>query len=174
MTVAARQTRGRPLPTSHGSGTPRWTPAEQVWISSAGLLQDPDRYFQALTAYREGDVDDIVVQVARAAMAATANGRSLADTVTRTRARWRETIKARSDATAWRLADALFAQPVVNADYVARSLDVTDRGARNAIDALETAGILTAATSARRQRVWQAPEVLDAMDAFARRSGRRN
>jgi Fic family protein len=141
---------------------------------SAGLLRDPERYFQALTAYRAGDVDDIVTQVAHAAMAATANGRELADTITNIRERWRSMIRARSDSTAWRLADTLFAQPVVNADYVARTLGVSDRGARNAIETLEAAGVLTIATSNQRHRAWQASDVLHAMDAFARRAGRRS
>jgi hypothetical protein len=133
---------------------------------SAGLLRDPERYFQALTAYRAGDVDDIVTQVAHAAMAATANGRELAATITSIRERWRSMIRARSDSTAWRLADTLFAQPVVNADYVARTLGVSDRGARNAIETLEAAGVLTIATSNQRHRAWQASDVLHAMDAF--------
>ncbi|UJP40608.1 Fic family protein [Cellulomonas palmilytica] len=140
---------------------------------SAGLLRDPDRYFRALTAYRAGEPDAIVEQVAHAAVAAVANGRRLADDVMALRETWREQIRARSDSAAWRLADALFAQPVVNADYVAATLDLSDRGARNAVDVLERAGVLRPSTSTRRHRIWQAPEVLAAMDAFATRAGRR-
>ncbi|WP_456786606.1 Fic family protein [Cellulomonas sp. P5_C5] len=140
---------------------------------SAGLLRDPDRYFAALKTYREGDLNDIAEQVAYAAVAATINGRHLADDVMGLRTKWRDQIKARSDSAAWRLADALFAQPVVNAEYVATALGVSDRGARNAIEVLESAGILNASTSALRYKVWQAPSVLAAMDAFATRAGRR-
>ena len=106
-------------------------------------------------------------------MAATVNGRRLADDVMGLRAAFQDQIKARSDSAAWRLVDALFAQPVVNADYVAATLAVSDRGARNAIAVLERAGVLQPSTSARRHRVWQAPQVLVAMDAFAARAGRR-
>lgn len=140
---------------------------------SAGLLRDPDRYFRSLTAYREGQPDRIIAEVAHAALAATANGRVLANDVTELRERWRETITARSDSAAWRLADALFSQPVVNADYVSSLLDVSDRGARNAIEVLERAEVLRPATSVRRHRAWQASEVLVAIDAFAARAGRR-
>lgn len=140
---------------------------------SAGLLRDPERYFRALTRYRQGDIDAIVEQVAHAAVAATLNGRQLAADVLGLRAQWREHVRARSDAAAWRLADALFAQPVVNAEYVARTLDVSDRGARNAIDLLGAAGVLSPSTTALRNRVWQAPAVLAVMDAFAARAGRR-
>lgn len=140
---------------------------------SAGLLRDPERYFDALTAYRAGDPDRIVVQVAEAALLATNNGRRLAEDVVELRTAWLSRITARSDSTAWRLADALFEQPVVNAEYVASTLGVTDRAARNAIAVLERDGVLAPSTSQRRHRVWQASSVLAAMDDFARRAGRR-
>ncbi|WP_448631380.1 hypothetical protein [Cellulomonas soli] len=54
-----------------------------------------------------------------------------------------------------------------------RTLGLSDRGARNAIEVLGKADILGAASSAHRNRVWQATEVLTAMDAFAARAGRR-
>ncbi|WP_318843148.1 Fic family protein [Myceligenerans pegani] len=140
---------------------------------SAGLLRDPDRYFDALTAYRTGDLDPIVRQVADAALAATANGRKLSQDILDIREAWRSQLAVRSDSAAWRLVDELFAQPVVNADYVASTLDVSDRSARNAIDALEKVEILVPARSAKRHQVWQAVSVLTAMDAFAARAGRR-
>lgn len=61
----------------------------------------------------------------------------------------------------------------MNADYVAATLGISDRGARSAIEVLEKAGILQPSTSARRHKVWQAPQILTAMDAFAARAGRR-
>lgn len=140
---------------------------------SAGLLRDPEAYFRALTAYRAGDLEPIVTQVAGAAVAAVANGRALAADVTRLREAWRSRIRARADSTAWVLADSLFAQPVVTAEYVASTLGVSDRGARNAIDVLQDAVVLRSPSVGHRARVWQAPEVLDAMDAFAARAGRR-
>lgn len=140
---------------------------------SAGLLRDPERYFRALTAYRDGDVDRIVADVAEASMGATSNGRALAASIGDIRARWREQIKARSNSSAWPLSDMLFSQPVVTAEHVAGVLGLSDRGARNTIDVLVRDGILTPATTAKRMRYWQAPEVLAAMDEFSRRSGRR-
>ncbi len=140
---------------------------------SAGLLRDPDAYFRALGAYRDGDLDPIVEQVATAAVAATANGRRLAADVVALRDRWRQDVVARSDSAAWALSDHLFAQPVVTAEYVARTLGISDRAARNAIETLETAGVLHAPSAGRRGRVWQATDVLRAMDEFAERAGRR-
>lgn len=140
---------------------------------SSGLLRDPEAYFQALTAYRAGDVDPIVAEVAGAATAAVANGRELAADIVRLRETWHAQIRARSDSTAWALADHLFEQPVVTAEHVAATFGVSDRGARNAIDTLERSGVLHSPSMGRRGRFWQAAEVLDAMDAFAARAGRR-
>ncbi len=140
---------------------------------SAGLLRSPARYFAALTAYRDGDVDPIVQEMSHAALAAVVNGRRLSDDIVQIRTAWMDQITARSDSSAWRLADLLFAQPVVNAERVAADLQISTRAARTAIDTLVHAGVLTATSDARRNRVWLAPQVITAIDEFSRRAGRR-
>src|SRR5699024_256656 len=141
---------------------------------SAGLLGDTRSYFGALDAYREGDTTRIITELAMGARQAAANGRELAQEVTGIREGWMGTIKGRSDSAAWRLADHLFTQPVVNAAYVARALGVSDRGGRNAIGKLVDAGILRQTVLGRRRNVvWQSDAVVAAMDAFARHAFRR-
>jgi hypothetical protein len=54
--------------------------------------------------------------VSAAALAAVANGRQLANDILELRQQWRDRVKARADSSAWRLADRLFAQPVINSD----------------------------------------------------------
>ncbi|UQN28520.1 Fic family protein [Brachybacterium kimchii] len=140
---------------------------------SSGLLQNTDAYFSALTAYRDGDPAPIVEQMSQAAHLATESGRMLDHELRGLRDRWTELIRARTDSTAWRLADLLFAQPVVNAAWAARQLEVTDRSARTALGVLEEAGVVSETTAARRNRVWQAKQVLDLLDDHASRLGRR-
>ncbi|WP_163543724.1 Fic family protein [Occultella kanbiaonis] len=140
---------------------------------SAGLLRDTRGYFAALDSYRAGDLRPIVDIVSAGAIDAVENGLRLAQDTGRLREEWLTRIKARRDSTAWRLADALFAQPVVTAEWAATTLDVSDRAARNALAVLEAADVVTQARVAQRARVWQAGEVLASMDAFARRAGRR-
>lgn len=72
---------------------------------SAGLLTDRDAYFDALTRYRGGDHVPIVEQFARAAFAAVGNARELAQDLAALRERWQDQIRARRDASAWRIAD---------------------------------------------------------------------
>lgn len=140
---------------------------------SSGLLRDTIGYFDALTAYRRGDPDPIVQQTSRAALAAVTNGRLLAIEMTGIRETARAGLSARSDSAAWPLLDLVMHQPVVNAHHVAHALHVSTRSARNALDQLAENGVLTLVGGARRDRLWQAPQVLTAMDAFAARAGRR-
>jgi len=56
---------------------------------------------------------------------------------------------------------------------VARELGVTRQNALRAIVPLAGAGILEEFTGFARNRMWQSRQVLDALDDFAARAGRR-
>lgn len=140
---------------------------------SAGLLTDTDAYFAALMAYRNGDAAAIVNRLAEASFAAVANGRQLVADLQDIRDRWRDVIAARRDAVAWRLADLLLRQPVIDAAAVQSELDATSANAHRAIRQLTDAGVISEFSGRRRRRLWQASEVLTALDDFAARSGRR-
>ncbi len=140
---------------------------------SAGLLHDTSRYFDALGAYRSGDIVPIVQAIAEACFAAVHNGRILVNDLEDTRIQWRARIVARSDSAAHRLADVLFRQPVIDSSNAAAALGISTVNAQVAIDRLITAGILTQITDGRRNRIWQAKDVLQALDEFAARAKRR-
>ncbi|MGH3674653.1 MAG: Fic family protein [Mycobacterium sp.] len=140
---------------------------------SAGLLVDKTGYFESLTAYREGDPASIVEKLARASFAAIANGRRLVLELRAIREGWNQQIRARRDASAWRLADVLIRQPVVDAATVATELDTPTKNVLRAVDPLVEAGVLTEFTGFARNRMWQSSEVLTVLDAFAARAGRR-
>lgn len=141
---------------------------------SAGLLADTGAYFQALTAYQNGNVDSIVRRVAGASHTAITNGRALIDRLAEMREDWTGRIKARRDAAVWRLRDLAISQPVLSNAVVADRLGVGWLAAQAAIDTLVDVGVLRASKSARRNRVWQADEVLAELEAFAERAGRRS
>lgn len=140
---------------------------------SAGLLADTRRYFEALTAYRNGDPEPMVERLATASFAAINNGRTLVEELHAVRASWNEAITARRGATAWRLADMLLSQPVVDSPLVQRQLGVTAPAALGAIEQLVDAEVLVKVSGRQRYRRYSAPRVLEALDAFAVRSGRR-
>lgn len=140
---------------------------------SAGLLTDPDGYVAALEAYRDGDADAIVLVVAQAALVGIANSRLLVEDLRAARARWGADVRARRDAVVWRVADLLVRAPVVTAAIVVQETGATSANAHRALRTLVEAGVITELGGRRRGRFWQAREVLDALDAFAERAGRR-
>lgn len=140
---------------------------------SAGLLTDTYGYFDALTAYRSGEPAAIVKKLANASFAAAANGRQLVLDLRQIRDSWNDKIKARRGATAWRLADVLLRQPVIDTPAAAHELGVTPQNALRAIAPLVDAGLLEEFTGFARNRMWESREVLDALDEFAARAGRR-
>lgn len=141
---------------------------------SAGLLTDVGGYFDALTAYRGGEVDPIVEVMSRSALAAVVNGRQLAAELQTVRARWDDVVVARRDSAAWRLADLLLRQPVVDSATIARELGISAANAARPLAPLVEAGVVRETTGRDRGRLWQADEVLAALDAFATRAGRRS
>jgi Fic family protein len=141
---------------------------------SAAILADTPGYFRALAAYRDGDIDPIVQVIARGTSAGVAWGRDLAARIAAIRMRWEREIPGRQGTTARRLADHLITQPTVTTNYLVEALAIPERSAREAIATLETAGILTPLrVGRRRNQVWQAPDILAALQDFADRSARR-
>ena len=80
----------------------------------------------------------------------------------------------RRGAAAHRLADLLVRQPVVDSPIVQRELAVAATNANTAIEHLEEKGILAKVSGNYRNRKWAATDVLDALDEFAVRAGRRS
>jgi Fic family protein len=140
---------------------------------SAGLLTNTQAYFDSLTMYRRGEPHVIVERLAEASFAATANVRQLVAGLRDLRQRWTDKIKVRRGAAAWHLADLLLRQPAIDAIVVASELGIETGNAGRAIAPLVDAGVLTEFTGFKRNRMWQAREVLTALDDFAARVGRR-
>jgi Fic family protein len=141
---------------------------------SAGLLTDVDAYFDALTAYRNGDPGPIVGRLTDATFAAMNNGRHLVDDLRQIRSTWAEKITARRDSRVHTVADLIVRQPVVNAQYLADKLGIAQSNVYPLIEQLVGAGVLTATSDRRRGRTWRSIEVIAALDEFARRAGRRH
>jgi len=140
---------------------------------SAGLLVDTQAYFQALTAYRQGDVESIVSQLAGASIRAAGLGRWLVDQLAGIRGEWLGRLPSRAGSAGRRIASVLIGQPAVDAAFVGERLGVSATAARRAIDQAVAAGILTETSDRKRNRVWIAGEALAVLDEFSDRAGRR-
>ncbi|WP_370865063.1 Fic family protein [Nocardioides agariphilus] len=144
---------------------------------SAGLLSDTTAYYDALTAYRDGDPNPIIDEFSRAAFAAVSNGQQLAGELKAFHDAWAVSLRARKDAVAWRVLPFLLRQPSVTSKLVQETMNVTQPAADNALRQLQEAGALSRPTTVhgegqKRNVVWQATEVLDALDRFGERARR--
>lgn len=140
---------------------------------SAGLLTDTNSYFQAFTAYREGDPAPIVAKMSEASMLAVVNGRHLVDDLKSIRKQWESKITARRNSAVHRVADLLIKRPVVNGQLVSDQLNIAINNVYRYLDPLAEAKIIVEFTDQGRNRAWRAPEVLGALDAFAERADHR-
>lgn len=141
---------------------------------SAGLLVAKAAYFEALTAYRAGDPEPILRAVADAARAGVSVGERLVNHLGDIRASWGERLVARADSAPWLILDLLLRQPVVTARVVIRETGVSAPTAQAALQRLVESGVLVESTGWKRNRVYRAPEVLSALDAYAAGLGRRS
>lgn len=139
---------------------------------SAGLLRNTTDYFDALTAYRNGSIAEIVSVFTEAVFAAIDNSRLLATELQSIESNW-QSIVVRSNSAAQQLKTLLFAQPVVTAKIVSNELGVSEVAAQNAINTLAQAGALHRTNNSARNRVWHAPEILEALDRFGARARRK-
>ena len=145
---------------------------------SAGLLADPESYFLALTAFREGNPNPIVSEFSLASFASIDNGTRLAAELKSVHDRWLGEVTARKDAVVWRVLPFLLRQQSVTSSLIQHHTGVSQPAADNALRQLQEAGVLSKPKTVegkdrKRNVVWQANEVLDALDAFADRARRR-
>ncbi|MDO7880824.1 Fic family protein [Salinibacterium soli] len=140
---------------------------------SAGLLADVEGYHRALTSYREGDLDPLVTAFANAALRAVANARILVDELTSIRTEWDDRLTVRRSSNAWRLLDVVARRPVLDAASAAAELGVSVPNVYPPLATLTDAGILAAKSEHRLGPFWRSNEILDAVDRFAERAGRR-
>lgn len=140
---------------------------------SSGLLTDTRLYFDALGAYREGDIQPIVERFAESAVRAVDNGRQLATDVEAVEASYRERV-ASGASSVRKVLGLVPREPALTAEMVAEHTGASLATAYRAVERLEEAGVLSSAGKIHGTRVWVAPDIIAALDAFADRAGRRN
>lgn len=140
---------------------------------SAGLLADIGGYHAALTSYRAGDAGPIVAAFSAAALRAVANTRELVKDVTQIRDSWTTRLTARRHSHAWRLLDLLARQPVLNSASAAQELGIKQPNVYPPMRALVDAGIAQSKYEHHGGPFWRSDEILEAVDRFAERAGRR-
>ena len=135
---------------------------------SAGLLHDTEKYFAALTAFREGNAAPIVQRFAEACRFAASSGRKLIDDLcAQLDEAYVDMQGVRRDAAAWKVLPNLIAQPIINTRYLRESLGLTKAQAERAIRTLAERGIVMARSGKRRDVVYEHRGILDVLDEYA-------
>ena len=145
---------------------------EVVVPFSAGLLRDVDSYYLALDDYRHGNVETIIAVLSSATFGGIGLSRELVSDLSAVRGKWQETLKARSDSSAWLLLDLVLAHPAIDVALVQRELEVAFSNAEHAIGQLVDAGVVEPVNEDRRNRRWIAHEVIAELDRFMERAKR--
>jgi Fic family protein len=140
---------------------------------SAGLLGNIPKYHDALTAFREGDVAPIVRAFSEASERAVVNARRLVTDIDNIRNSWTSTVRARSDSGVWPLLDLVARRPVLDAVTIGRELGISNTNAYPLLKTLSEQGILRKKSEHESGVFWRNDEVLNAIDQFAARAGRR-
>lgn len=139
-----------------------------------------DEYIAGLTATRHrgepGEPDAVDGLNRWIALFAAATTRSVDDArlyeqqVAEVQARWREAVgKVRADSTVLRLIEALPGAPIVTVGGAAALIGRSVQATNQAIARLEEAGVLRQTTVGRRNRGFEAPDLIDAFTALERR-----
>jgi Fic family protein len=136
-------------------------------------------YIEGLTSYRylgppdhpeaiEG-VNRWISTFAAATTRAAIDARTFDDRIEALKASWRERLgRVRVRSTTAELLDRLPGTPIVTVNGVANLTGRSLTAASEAIDRLVPAGILTQITVGRRNRAWEATEIIDAFSDFER------
>ncbi len=136
---------------------------------SVVLAGERDRYIDGLTRFRGDAVGVWIEQFAAAALRAARLAAAYLGAVRRLNAEWRAKLRSRprpprSDAAAWALMDVLPAYPVITAPVAAAACGRSKPQVYEAIEQLQTAGVLVPLSASRRNRSWEADGLLDLLE----------
>lgn len=143
--------------------------ARMVPPVSLVLAARSNTYVRGLNAFATGDLATWLDVFARALSAAALRASELAQHIARLQEEWRVRAgRPRRDSSAEAIIASLPAYPVLTADSAATLTGRSFQAANEALAALERAGVVKNAGTARRNRAFEAPELLQLVAAFER------
>ncbi|MXP24381.1 Fic family protein [Gordonia sp. HNM0687] len=140
---------------------------------ASAMLADTTKYFAKLGDYRRGDVDGFVDYVAAGTLDAAAASEESARALASLPALWDERARPRANSADAALLDRLLGTPVLDADAAQQITKTSDASTYRALGRLTAIGILEPLSTAKRNQVWAAVDVLAELDALSAAIGRR-
>jgi len=135
------------------------------------MAADVDGYVKALRAYREDAEADWTAYFAETTTAASRAAEGFADRLRKLEGKWRAKAKVRRGSTAEKVIDALPAQPVIDVRRAAELAGTSEEAARQALNTLETRGVIKQVTKRSWGRVWEAEGLWSLLDRYERAVG---
>ena len=145
---------------------PEYVPPLSVVLAAA-----KPRYIEGLTAFRADKVGAWVEHFAGVAARAARLAGSYVEDVEALMEDWRTRLSAsssapRAGAAAWAIIDVLPAHPMITAPVAVAATGRAKAAVYQAIDQLETAGVLVPLSESRRNQAWEAAGLLDIITAL--------
>lgn len=143
--------------------TPNYVPPISVVLAA-----NRKRYIDGLVAYRDGAVSDWIEQFAVSTARAADLATTYLDRVSELQNRWRallaDSSAPRSDAAVWKVIEVLPAHPLISIAVAIAATGRTRPAVAQAFDQLVAAGVLVPISANRRNRVFEAVQLLDLLD----------
>lgn len=137
---------------------------------ASALVAQRERYFDALNAYRAGDLRPLIVIFANSSKTAAAESRTTAERLAEIPDEWQHMVgPIRRRSAADKLLRLLPSTPIVSSDDVALLVDAPRSSVFTAIKRLHDAGVLRPLTDRKRNQVWGAGLVLDELHDLGHR-----
>lgn len=134
---------------------------------SAGLAQAKEEYFLALTNYRLGDVDSLLILVLKSIRASIAAAKELERGLVELSASMRLTLGiVRKGSATDLILQHLLSYPVIQAADLATEFRLGPNSVYSSLERLISAGIIVPVTSRKGNQVWACPQVFDLLDTF--------
>ena len=126
------------------------------------------RYIAGLTSFRGDEVQRWIEYFAGVTTRASRLAQWYLDAVRELQADWRSMLSEsgapRAGAAAWAVIDVLPAHPMLSAPVAVAATGRAKAAVYQALEQLETAGVLVPVTASRRNRVWEASGLLDLIE----------
>jgi Fic family protein len=143
----------------------RGTTQRVVIPIASALVAQRNAYFEALTAYREGDAGLIVRSFAAAASIAAAESRTTAARLASMPQQWMEDAgRPRAGSATAKVIAGLLDQPVFSADEVELRIAGSTSSLYAAIERLQESGVIRPLTQRKRNQVWVAASLADELE----------
>lgn len=134
------------------------------------LIANRSAYFEDLTAYRDGQIENILTRFATAAEVASVEASRMSIALSALPTIWRKKLgTVRSGGSTSKLLELLISNPVFSADELVGVIASNPSSIYNAISKLKDSKILIPLTSSLRNQIWGALEVLNELEELDRR-----